>query len=251
MLPLIIAHRGNSSERPENTRAAFESALELGVPLIELDVHLTRDGQVVVLHDDTLERTTNGAGAVASRSLLEIRSLSAGYARRFGDAYPALRVPTLDEALALMAGRARVLIEIKRAARETEPERLALATVAAVRRARLEDECALISFDRATLEACRAHAPEVARGLLARRGEAQGLVDAARALGCAELLPEKRLLSDRLCRLARSAGLGVSTWVVDEPEELAELLRFDLVGVASNRPGALLAYSASGPVLRS
>src|SRR5262249_45661174 len=113
MAPLIIAHRGDSSHRPENTLAAFVGALEVGADLVELDVQLTADGHIVVIHDVTVDRTTDGRGDVRRMSLPEIRALSAGYGAVFGAAYAGERVPTLAEALGLLRGRARVMIEIK------------------------------------------------------------------------------------------------------------------------------------------
>jgi glycerophosphoryl diester phosphodiesterase len=254
MPPLVIAHRGNSSERPENTLAAFASALELGAPMVELDVHLTRDGEVVVIHDDTLDRTTSGTGAVAERSLVEIRGLSAGYAQRFGQAFVAESVPTLVEVLDLLRGRAGVLIEIKKAPAETGNDRLERATIAALRSARFDQDAAIISFDRATLAACRELESSVPRGLLAHSGEPASLVAAARALDCALLMPEKGLLGDELGPLCARAGLKLATWVVDDPADLDALAHLDLAGVGSNRPGLLLAHlaeRAAGPLRRS
>jgi glycerophosphoryl diester phosphodiesterase len=87
MAPLVIAHRGDSAHRPENTLASFASALEVGADLVEFDVQLTRDGAVVVLHDPSLERTTTGRGDVRAMTLVELRAVSAGYPSRFGPAY--------------------------------------------------------------------------------------------------------------------------------------------------------------------
>ena len=97
---LVIAHRGDSAHRPENTLAAIAGALELGVSAVEIDVQLTRDGRVVVMHDPTLDRTTSGRGDVRQLSLAEIRALSAGYPSRFGTAYQGEHVPTLGIGLA-------------------------------------------------------------------------------------------------------------------------------------------------------
>jgi glycerophosphoryl diester phosphodiesterase len=111
--PLVIAHRGDSAHRPENTLAAFAGALELGVSAVELDIQLTRDGHVVVIHDPNLERTTSGRGDVRGMTLAEVRAVSAGYPERFGSDWAGERVPTLAEALALLRDRARALIEVK------------------------------------------------------------------------------------------------------------------------------------------
>ena len=101
--PLVIAHRGDSAHRPENTLASFAGALEVGAELVELDVQLTADGHVIVLHDPTLDRTTTGRGDVRRMTLAEVRAVSAGYPDRFGSAYAGERVPTLGEALASCA----------------------------------------------------------------------------------------------------------------------------------------------------
>lgn len=245
MTPQVIAHRGNSSERPENTLAAFASALDLGVTAIELDVQLTRDGHLIVLHDPTLDRTTNGTGPAADRTLAEIRALSAGYGDLFGEAFASERVPTLAEVLGLARGRSRVLVEIKGSVAGRGGDRLERSLAGTARETGVAGDLMVISFDPASLAACRAHAPELERGLLAHDGPGERLVAAARALDCALVLPHKEMLSDELCSAARAARLALATWVVDEPEELEGLARYDLAGVGSNRPGALLSYLSS------
>src|SRR5688572_33314492 len=110
-MPLIIADRGASADAPEHTIAAFELALEQGADGIELDVHLTRDGQPVVIHDFTLERTTDGAGAVAARTTREIKRLDAGAWRE--PRFEGQRVQTLQEVLERFRNRTRFWIEIR------------------------------------------------------------------------------------------------------------------------------------------
>jgi len=239
--PLIIAHRGDSAHRPENTLASFASALELGVELVEMDVQLTRDGAVVVIHDASVDRTTDGSGRVREQTLVELRRLSAGYPLRFGSAFAGERVPTLAEALGLLRDRARAMIEIKSESVSDDAEGgIEALTVAEVRRAGLERDVALISFDRRALVRCRELAPEIARGHVFERGQAGDFLAGAREAACEVVMPHKRLLSDELRDRAREAGIKVATWVVDEPEELRALARFDLFGVGSNRPGVLL-----------
>jgi glycerophosphoryl diester phosphodiesterase len=239
--PLIIAHRGDSAHRPENTLASFASALELGVELVEMDVQLTRDGAVVIIHDASVDRTTDGSGRVREQTLVELRRLSAGYPLRFGSAFAGERVPTLAEALGLLRDRARAMIEIKSESVSDDAEGgIEALTVAEVRRAGLERDVALISFDRRALVRCRELAPEIARGHVFERGQAGDFLAGAREAACEVVMPHKRLLSDELRDRAREAGIKVATWVVDEPEELRALARFDLFGVGSNRPGVLL-----------
>ncbi len=241
MPPLVIAHRGDSAHRPENTLAAFASALELGVELVELDVQLTRDGQVVVIHDSTLDRTTSGRGRIAEMTLADVRAVSAGFPAEFGSTYAGERVPTLAEALALLRGRARVLIEMKSdSITEAREDGLEALTLAEVRKAEMVREIALLSVDTAVLARCREQAPEMARGHLFYRATPAQVVAGARAASCDLVMPEKTGLDEELDRQVREAGLKLGTWVVDDPEELFALQRFDLFGVASNRPGVLL-----------
>ena len=109
--PVVIAHRGASSVAPENTLVSAEQGIAYGADMIELDIHLTKDGEVVVIHDHLVDRTTNGTGAIADMTLAEIQKLDAGSWKdpKFSDQ----RIPTLDEFLKLVNGRATVLIEIK------------------------------------------------------------------------------------------------------------------------------------------
>ena len=142
--PWIIAHRGYRQKYPENTLAAFQAAMAAGAQMIELDVMLSRDRRPVVVHDDTLERTTNGTGAVKDFTLEELKKLDAGswFEPRFADQ----RLPELSEVLALAGGRTRVNIEIKAQAYESghPPDAIENQVVAMVRKMNLQD-CALIS----------------------------------------------------------------------------------------------------------
>lgn len=241
MPPLVIAHRGDSARRPENTLAAFASALEAGAEIIEFDVHLTRDRHVVVVHDPTVERTTDGAGRVQDLTLAELRRLSAGYPARFGDEYRGERIPTLSEVLGLIRDRAGGMIEIKYDAVTADAEGGVEAhTVAEVRKAGMEKQVALISFSRTALVRCREFAPAIPRGHLFHRAEVGDVLAGAREIASTLVLPEKGMLSLELRDRAREAGVKVATWVIDEPAELAALAHFDLYGIGSNRPGEMM-----------
>ena len=241
MPPLIIAHRGNSSSRPENTLAAFASALDVGASYVEFDVQLTRDRVVVVLHDATLDRTTTGRGPVGAISFDEVRAFSAGHPKVFGSTYEEERVPSLGETLDLLKGRARVMLEIKSESVTEEADTgIEALTLAEVRRAGMEKEVALISFDRRALLRCRDQAPEIPRGHLFYRAEAGEMLLGCHAVAAEICMPEKGLLSEELRDRAREAGLKLATWVVDDAEELRSLDRFDLYGVGSNRPAEML-----------
>lgn len=205
-------------------------------------MQLTRDGAVVVIHDPTVDRTTNGSGRVGELTLREIRALHAGYPQRFGAAYAGERVPTLAEALAFLRERARVLVELKK---ESVSEihdggGIEALTIEAVRSAGMASDVALLSFDRRALHRCRELAPELRRGHLFYRASVDEVLAGAREVDCDLVMPEKGMLSDELSGAARAAGLRLATWVVDDPEELRALLRYDLFAVGTNRPGELI-----------
>ena len=241
MPPLIIAHRGDSAHVPENTLASFAAALEVGADLVEFDVQLTKDGQVVVIHDASVDRTTTGRGRVRDLTLAEIRALSAGYPSRFGEAHRGERVPTLAEALGLLKDRARVMVEIKADSVTDDAEGgIEARSIAEVRKTGMEKDVAFLSFSRRALLRCRKLAPEIVRGHLFEKAEPGEVLAGAREVASELVMPEKRMLSDELRDRGREAGLKLATWVVDDPEELRRLARFDLYGVASNRPGVML-----------
>jgi glycerophosphoryl diester phosphodiesterase len=240
--PLVIAHRGDSARRPENTLASFASALEVGAEIVEFDVQLTRDHHVVVLHDPAVDRTTDGTGLVRDLTLAELRRLSAGYPARFGDTYRGERIPTLAEVLGLIRDRAIGMIEIKHDSVTADAEGGVEAhTLAEVRKAGMEKQVAFISFSRVALVRCRDLAPEIVRGHLFARGEEAGEVLAgAREVASTLVMPEKSMLSVDLRDRAREAGVKVATWVIDEPAELAALAHLDLYGIGSNRPAEMM-----------
>lgn len=241
MPPYIIAHRGDSDARPENTMASFASALQVGAEVVECDVQLTRDDHVVVIHDPTVDRTTGARGAVRDLSLAELRSLSAGYPSRFGDRYAGERVPTLVELLAFLRDRARLLIEIKPDSVTDDAEGgIEAATIAEVRKAQMEKDVVLISFSHRALLRCRDLAPEITRGHLFHQGQPGEMLAATEAAGAMIVMPEVSLLSEELRDRAREAGVKLATWVVDTVELLRDVRRFDLFGIATNRPSLLM-----------
>jgi glycerophosphoryl diester phosphodiesterase len=245
--PLVIAHRGDSAHRPENTLASFAGALAVGATVVELDVQLTADGHVIVLHDPGLDRTTTGSGDVHRLTLAEVRSVSAGYPDRFGSAYAGERVPALSEALALLRGRAKVLVEIKAESVTDDAEGgIEARTVEAIRRAGMADSVALISFDHRAILRLASLAPEMTRGRLFGRTNPDEVLAAAREASCGLVMPHKSQLTGVLVDRVRAAGLKLATWVVDDPAELKQLARFGLYGVGSNCPGVLLEAIADG-----
>lgn len=156
----VIAHRGYSKVAPENTLAAFEAGIQAGADAIELDVRPTKDGHLVVIHDESVKRTTDGEGKVSSLTLEQVKQLDAG--AWFDARFVGERVPTLDEALALIKGRANVVVEIKVKDRERVPRQV----VEALDRHGVTPHAMVISFYGAPLEVVRDIAPHVPSGAL-------------------------------------------------------------------------------------
>jgi glycerophosphoryl diester phosphodiesterase len=156
-------------------------------------------------------------------------------------------VPTLAETLGLLRGRGRIMVEIKgEAVTEAEADGIEARAINEVRKAQMARDVAFLSFDRRALLRCRKLAPEMPRGHLFSRASADEMVAGAREAGCDIVMPEKGLLTAEVRDRVRGAALKLATWVVDEPEELRALARFDLYGVASNRPGVLQEALADG-----
>jgi glycerophosphoryl diester phosphodiesterase len=247
-VPLIIAHRGDSANRPENTIAACKQAICVGADVIEVDVQLSKDGHVLVMHDVTVNRTTDGTGSVREMTLADIKKLSAGMPKKFGTQYKDERVPTLGELLDALRGKAKhLLIEVKRESVEAAGEDgIEARVVAEIQKRRMEKDVSVISFERRSLLRCQKLAPEIRRGHVFNRAEVADVLGQAMETGSDLVMPEKGMLSDELREGTDAAGLKVATWVVDDPAELRALSHFDLYGVGSNCPGVLIDALWSG-----
>jgi glycerophosphoryl diester phosphodiesterase len=241
-VPLVFAHRGGAKLRPENTFAAFDHGLALGADGLEFDVRLSRDGVVVVHHDATLERTTNGAGPVAAHTADELARLDAGY--HFGPPTHPFRgvtggVPRLDDVLRRYRD-ARCIIELK----VNEPE-LGRRTIDAVRAADAVDRVALGSFGTRVLRAAREYDPRIPTG--ASREETRLALyrswvrwpvrrPAYREFQVPELSGSTRVVSPRFVRYAHDAEVAVKVWTVDIAADIHRLLDWGVDGIITDRP---------------
>lgn len=238
----LIAHRGNSFEAPENTFAAFESAIDGGITLLECDVQMTRDGRVVVIHDATLERTGDRSDDVRALTLAEVQAADVSWPSRFGDRFRPQRVPTLAELLSHIRGRAQILVEIKKESSQADSDAFerAIAEETVRSGARvvndMTSDLAFISFGTTILERMRAHLPEAPRGHLFYRPTVAEMLAAAERVSATFLMPEKAEVNAELVALASARGMGVATWVCDDPEEMRRLLALGVLGVGTNRP---------------
>ncbi len=229
--PLILGHRGAKGYAPENTFPSFQKALELGVDIIELDVHITRDGRIVVCHDDSLERTTGVRRLIGESTWEEIRHLDAG--KWFGPEFVGVRIPLLEEVLDWARGKVPVVVEIKRGVGERED--IVERTVAIVKECGMEGEVEIISFDHRFVRRAKEIAPEIAAGIL----YVGALVDPIRAARDAladALHPHFAYVDKELVEKAREAGLAVSAWVVNDPETARLLASWGVDCIGSDYP---------------
>jgi len=237
-LPTVIGHRGAAALAPENTLAGFRAAAAAGASWVEFDVKLTADGTAVLMHDDTLDRTTDGRGAVAASPAAAIAALDAG--AWFGAAFRGERVPTLAEAIAELARLGLgANIEIKPCPGRAEATAQAvLAVVAAAWPGSLPVPL-LSSFEPACLAVARDHAPALPRGLLLSRltQDWRGL---AAALGCVSVNLGRRHASASGIAAVLASGLQLVIWTVNEAVEAARLLAAGASAIITDRPDALM-----------
>ncbi len=222
--PLVIAHRGGSKIGPENTITAFDRGLAAGADGLELDVHLSRDGTVVVHHDAWLDRTTQAKGPLAVRTAAELAELDIPTLRDVFERYPEIGI----------------IIELKQGG-----AMLADAVVQEIRRAGAAGRVCLGSFSLTALRAARASAPEIATS--GARFEVRVALYRSwlhltpgrvryQAFQVPEVSGTTRVVSPRFVQLAHKAGLAVQVWTVDEPDDMRRLLDWGVDGIISDRP---------------
>lgn len=225
----LYAHRGASAEAPENTLAAFRWALDAGADGVELDVHLSADGVPVVIHDETLERTTDGEGLVAACTVDVLQRLDAG--SWFAPHFAGEPLPTLDETLQLLAGRARLNLEVKDACAGT-------AVIALLRRYPQTD-AVVSSFDYGVLSGLRRDDPDLPLAMLYAGGNWRLAMGRAEALRACAFHPRADMVSRPMLAACRRLRLPVFTWTVDDPWQARRLARLGVAGIFTNDPAEL------------
>jgi glycerophosphoryl diester phosphodiesterase len=231
--PMVVAHRGASVEQPENTIAAFEAAIDAGADAVEFDVRMTADGHAVVLHDPDVSRTTDGTGLVPDMTLDEIRRLG---------------VPTLEEALRCLSGRAAADIEIKNSSDEPgytpNGEPAVEATLAALDEVGFSGAVIVSSFNPRSIAHCRALRPDVPTGLLTWFDvDADDALAQATGQGHLWVLPfVTKVLDagDGFGERAHQAGALLGVWLADDAETARQLFELGADAVATNDPRTIV-----------
>ena len=247
--PMVIAHQGGNLLRPGNTLMAFDHAMSLGVDVLEMDVHLSADGQLLVIHDATVERTTNGQGAVKSMTLAELQRLDAGYQWPFsGDQYPyrdqGVFIPSFQQVLDRYPQQ-RLVVELK----EDEPK-LAQALCDALVQSKREDLTLVASFHQNVMTQFRRACPTTATS--ASSDEVRWFVIAStvylgrlfRAPALALQVPKERggakLLDQDFLQRARAVNLHVDYWTLNTIGDLKGAIAAGAHGVITDRPDLML-----------
>jgi glycerophosphoryl diester phosphodiesterase len=245
---LIQAHRGASACRPENTLEAFSAAIEQGADGIELDVHLSKDGEIVVAHDARLERVSNGTGYINDHTLEELKSLDFGVLSQDGQSKDnrsqdslAYRIPTLSEVFSLVKPSGLfVNIELKTTERlyPDLPEKL----LALVREYSMDDRVIYSSFNHYSLKQIKALDPEAKIGLLYDLGMVDPWVY-ANYLSADAIHPHYFVIAalPETVALCHEHGVKVNVWTVDDPDAVKLMLKCAVDGIITNKPDAALA----------
>ena len=234
--PLFIAHRGYSACFPENTLAAFEGAVDAGAQMIELDVNLTQDRQLVVIHDDTVDRTTNGTGAVNTLTLKQLSRLDAG--SWFDPRFHVERLPTLAQVLDALKGRLLINIEIKPGSFEQAESATAVERQVAelVRAKNMYQDVLVSSFEWRMLKKLRQIEPRIALGLLSDAPADAHLLDWCRRIHAFSWHPDYRILTRSQVKTLQLWGLRVLPYAVDGRIDTAGMLGMGVDGMIVDDP---------------
>jgi glycerophosphoryl diester phosphodiesterase len=236
---LVFGHRGAKAYAPMNTIPAFELAMQQGAHGVELDVHRSKDGYPVILHDFEIDETTNGSGHITAMTLAELKALDAG--SWFSAAYAGVQIPTLDEVFEAVGRQIFVNVEIKSESVETDGVEQVVADC--IRRHNMQQRVLLSSFNPMTLMRFRALLPAVPVGFLF---EEEYVFEARSAMNDSGFTyeayhPHHPLIDEALVAAHKAAGRIINTWTVNDPQRAVELVKLGVSGIITDNPDTVLA----------
>ena len=239
MKPLVLGHRGASAYAPENTLAAFNLAFEQGADGIELDVTLTKDRVPVVIHDNQVDRTTDGHGDIRQMTFAEVQQLDAGC--KF-DQYRGERIPTLAQVLDTLGTRGKIVLEIKRWANEFANDGRERIIANVIRQAKTADNLIVSSFHPFSMYWIAQELPQVPRAFIYHTNIFPWLVQRSwfRSLTHPrELHINEAMATSKYVRWAKNKKYSVTVYHPDEPEPMRRYLAMGVAGIMSNKPDVL------------
>lgn len=251
--PLVIAHQGGDELWPGDTLYAFEKAVEIGADILEMDAHITKDGQIILMHDEEVDRTTDGTGLIEDLTLEEVKQLDAayGWSNDGGKTFPyrgqGLQVPTLEE-LFQRFPQMRYVIEIKLTQNPIDQPLCVL-----VRNHKMQDKVVVASFHDEAMQNFRASCPEVATS--ASRGEVTRFVLLGKLFLSGLVAPQYQsiqppydpeesmnipIMTGRFIREAHAKNIKVEPWTVDDPELMRQYIEWGVDGIITDRPDLMI-----------
>lgn len=230
-----IAHRGFSGRYPENTMLAFNRAIQAGCDAIELDVHLSKDGKVVIIHDERLDRTTSGGGFVRDYTLKQLQRLDA-YGK-FRGKFERQSIPSLREYFTLVS-QFPLLTNIELKNSVYYYPWLEEKVIELVREFKLEDRVIFSSFNNASIMKCRGLAPEVFAGFLCEK-PLDNPGEYARCFGVQYVHPNFARLKRRQIKDCKQNGIGINAWTINSESEMKKAIKLGLDGIITNHPDVL------------
>ncbi|HXF86517.1 MAG TPA: glycerophosphodiester phosphodiesterase [Anaerolineales bacterium] len=251
--PQVIAHQGGDGIWPGNTLFAFEKAVEIGADVLEMDAHITRDGHIVLMHDETVDDTTDGTGLIEEMTLEELKQLDAAYdwSKDGGQTFPyrgqGIRVPTLAEVFEKFP-QMRYVIEIKKSGIPVEQPLCDL-----IRQYNMQEKVLVASFHDAVMQTFRAACPEVATS--ASRGEVTQFVLLGKIFLSGLVAPAYQaiqppydpaesynipIMTKRFIREAHAKNIRVEPWTVNDPELMRQYIEWGVDGIITDRPDLMI-----------
>lgn len=256
--PLVIAHQGGDGLWPSDTMVAFERAVALGVDMLEMDLHATADGQLVLMHDETVDRTTNGSGRLEDMTLAEVKALDAGYrwTADDGQTYPyrgqGITVATVEELFQTFPDMP-MNIEIKL----VEDQPVAELFCQLIRQYNMQDKVLVASFHQDAMDEFRAACPDVSTSITQNEvieffvRQTLGLASSYSPPGQAVQVPEYRsglhVLTPRFVKHAQNRGMDVHAWTINEGEDMQRMIDLGVDGIITDYPDRLLDLLARSP----
>ncbi len=240
--PIVIAHRGYRVKSPENTLAAFKAAVDCGVRMIELDITLTKDREIIVIHDDTLERTTNGTGSVRNHTLSELKMLDAG--SWFDPAFNGERLPTLKEVFNLIDKHIFINIEIKRTAYEPDnpPDSIETQVIELVRSKNLIEQVLVSSFEPNILININERDKGIPVSFLSQNKADKKTVTFCKQYNMFSWNPDFRILTPGQVTMMHSENINVIPYTVNTIKDAERLIEMGVDGVFTDDPALIMQY---------
>lgn len=251
--PLVIAHQGGDGVWPGDTMYAFENAVEIGADVLEMDAHITKDGQIVLMHDEKVDRTTEGTGLIEDLTLPELKQLDAAYqwSNDEGKTFPyrgqGIEVPTLEELFQKFSPM-RYVIEIKLTQNLIDKPLCDL-----IRKYDMQDKVVIASFHDEAMQNFRQTCPEVATS--ASRGEVTKFVLLGKVFLSGLVAPQYQslqppydpresmnipIMTERFIRQAHAKNIAVEPWTVDNPQMMRQYIEWGVDGIMTDRPDLMI-----------